>query len=261
MVNKNKLYAVICAGQSNEAGGAPDYTTSAEYLGFQRSYIFFNGTIQTYKFTTNNSESSISNPCPQTSLGKRFTELTGNPLLMIKYAYSGSCLVDNGSSYANGLWQIDGNTENYNGKFHYNKLVNEYLLPCIQYALKKGIQLEILGFSWCQGEGDSIDLFRTNNYKNEFTKLYNAVKNICIENNVASDNFCPIITRIHNNFNVGTRPYLSEMRTNLEELATELGGYWIDSDAYSLYSDNTHYNAIGQIQHGIDRAEILANLI
>lgn len=260
-VEKNKMYAVICAGQSNEAGGSTTGTNASQYLGSQRSYIFFNNNIQSYNFGVNNGESSLTSHCPQTSLGYRFTELTKMPLLMIKWAYAGSCLVDDGTSYVNGLWQIDGNSANYNSLFHYNKLVNNYLLPCIQYCESKNIELEILGFSWCQGEGDSVTQYRAENYKTHFTNLYNAIKNICVTNGVASPNFCPIITRIHNNFNAGTRPYLDLMRTNLSELATELDGYWINSDSYSLASDNIHWNASGQTQHGIDRAEILATLI
>jgi hypothetical protein len=262
------LDAIICMGQSNEAGGGSSSVGVAYRNSQPNTYIYFkpddtssnNGTLQQYQWGVNsmyNSNFLASNDC---SVGIEFNRLTGKPLLIIKYAVSGSALVDDGSTTtAVGLWQIDANNSRANNRLLYNMALNNFIIPCINYCTRNEITLNIIASCWTQGEADSNTLIRANNYQTELIRLFDALKTALLPYGVLSENYKPLITRIHNNFTVGTRPYLSTVRTALENVANYYGGQWINSDSYAVVADNTHWSDLGQEQHGIDRANKLVD--
>lgn len=255
-----QLDCVLFSGQSNENGGGVG-TAVSPYVDFQSSYSFFNNQLSSFKFGVNNNHLplELSYVCRQISFGKRYKDLTGKPILMLKYAYSGSCLVDNGTPYVNGLWQHDANPANCNGLKHSDIWLNDFVLPAIALAEKNGYRLNIIADAWCQGEGDSILQNRAENYYDKAIELFDWRKSQLEPLGVLSPTFRPLITRIHNNFNAGTRPYLDVVRTALVDIATHYSAEWINSDAYSLFADNIHWNYSGQVQHGIDTADKIVN--
>lgn len=217
--------------------------------------------IQYYNNSINSNYRSNKYPAADCSVGVKYYELTGKPLLIIKYALGGSALVDDGvTTTSAGIWQIDANATRANNLLHYDISMNNFIIPCIEQAQRRGIRLNIIADCWMQGETDTGILYRANNYQPELIRLFDATRAALTPYGVLSPNFKPLITRIHNNFpNQPTvRPYLSTVRTAQENVASYYGCEWIDSDAYSLAADLIHYNATGQIQHGIDRAIKLA---
>jgi hypothetical protein len=252
---------IVCAGQSNEAGGATG-TPSAIYSGFSKSYIFHNGIFQSYKFGVNNNHrpDQLNQVCRQTSLSFKFAELTNKPLFITKYAYGGSCLVDDGTPYVNGLWQIDANPLNVNSLPHFSIMMNDYVIPSIIWAQSKNIKLKLKAFCWTQGEGDAITEFRANNYEQELQRLFDEFLEILTPYNVIDVNFKFVVSRIHNNFNVGTRPFTEVVRTAQSNIIDTYDGVLINTDSYALAPDNVHWNNAGQEVHGIDTAIILSNL-
>lgn len=259
-----ELDTIICLGQSNEEGGDSSTTPTSQYLNSQpHTTIFYkpdatstnNGSIQFYNNAVNSNYRSNKYPAADCSVGVKYNELTGKPLLIIKYALGGSALVDDGvTTTTAGLWQIDANATRANNLLHYDIALNNFIIPCINQSIMRGLNLNILATCWCQGESDSTSLIRATNYQSELIRLFDALKTALIPYNVLSANYKPLITRIHNNFTPGTRPYLSTVRTAQENIDP----YFIDSDSFGLAADLTHYNNLGQIQHGIDRATKLA---
>lgn len=263
------LDAVITCGQSNEEGAGVTTTGGGIYDNSQPyTYIFYkpdntstnNGKLQKYNFNSgNNNYRTPVYVGPDISVGVKYHELTGKPLLIIKYALGGSALVDDGvTTTAAGIWQIDADATRANNLLHYSIALNNFIIPCINYCKANGITLNIIAFNWCQGETDSTSLLRSSAYESEFKRMFDALKTALTPYNVLSPNFRPLITRIHNNFTPGTRPFLTEIRTALVNLANYYGGQWINSDSYSLIGDLIHWDSAGQIQHGIDRATKLA---
>lgn len=266
-----KLKTVILAGQSNESGSAIG-TQTATYAGYHNNYIFYkpdatstnNGAFQCFKFGSNNAcvAGDLSKGCPATTLSYQFYQDTKEPLLIIKYAYGGSCLVDDGSVYTNGLWQIDANATNANNLVHYNILMNNFVIPAIQLAQSKHIELDFVSMFWCQGEGDSDSptAYRSQHYEAELIRLFDSVKTTLQAQGVMNAGFKPIISRIHNNFNPA-RAYSGAVRTALVNVANHYGSSWIDTDAYPLIADNTHFTMQGQETHGLDRNTALKTLL
>ena len=263
---RKKVKVFLFMGQSNEDGSTNSTPHSAEYLGYLNSFIFFkpdntatnNGEFNSYKWGVNNNTQGLPfYVCPQTSFGKYMYDQTGETVMMIKYSKGGSCLVDRGSAYASGNWEINANPAN--GTKHYDVAVNNFFIPAIQLLKKRQIDFEIVGAFWCQGESDSIFEDLANNYQSKLIELFDKLIEDLTPYNVLAQNFKPIITRIHNNFTPGTRPYLNTVRTALVNVANHYNSFWVNSDSYPVIADNTHWNNIGQEQHGIDRANIILN--
>jgi hypothetical protein len=269
LVNKRpilELDCVICLGQSNEEGGGDTSIDTAYQNSQPNTYIFYkpdntstnNGKLQKYHWGVNSNYRTQFYASPDCSIGIKYHELTGKPLLIIKYALGGSAMVDDGvTTTAAGIWQIDANSTRAGGLLHYNIALNNFIIPCINFCKANNIKLNILATNWCQGETDSTTLLRATNYESELIRLFDALQTALIPYDVLSPNYKPLITRIHNNFTPGTRPYLSTVRTALENVATHYGGQWINTDAYSLVADLTHWDKTGQQTHGIDRAQNL----
>jgi hypothetical protein len=263
-----ELDAIICLGQSNEEGGGTG-TPSAQYLGNQNNvYTFYkpdasstdNGAITQYYFGVSNSYRGVTLGIagPDISVGYSYNQSTGKPLLIIKYALGGSILVDDGvSTVAAGKWQIGADPTRSNNLVHFNIALNNFIIPCILKCQAKGIKLNIKAGFWCQGEADSTVLYCADNYQSTFIQLWDGIISTLTPYGILSPNFKPVITRIHNNFTPGTRPYLDTVRTALVNVANHYNSYWIDTDAYPVATDLTHWTAIGQQQHGIDRNTIL----
>ena len=263
------LDTIICMGQSNEQGdGTAD--VSVAYKNSQPNTLIFykpdetstdNGVLQKYNWALNSRYAGVNfRASPDCSVGIQYNALTGKPLLIIKYAVSGSALVDDGSTTtAVGLWQIDANNSRANNRRLYSIALNNFIIPCINYCTRNEITLNIIATCWTQGEADSNTYLRAINYETELIRLFDALKTALIPYGVLSENYKPLITRIHNNFTVGTRPYLNVVRGALENVANYYGGQWIDSDSYAVVADNTHWSNLGQEQHGIDRANKLVD--
>jgi len=262
------LDAIICMGQSNEQGDGTANVSNAYKNSQPNTLIFYkpdetstdNGVLQNYQWGVNSRYPGNFRASPDCSVGVEYNTLTGKPLLIIKYAVSGSALVDDGSTTtAVGLWQIDANNSRANNRLLYNMALNNFIIPCINYCTRNEITLNIIASCWTQGEADSNTLIRANNYQTELIRLFDALKTALLPYGVLSENYKPLITRIHNNFTVGTRPYLSTVRAALENVANYYGGQWINSDSYAVIADNTHWSNLGQEQHGIDRANKLVD--
>lgn len=262
------LDTIICLGQSNEEGGGSASPSGTTYNNSQpNTYIYYkpnntstdNGVFQKYNFQgKNNNYRAQYFVAPDISVGVKYHELTGKPLLIIKYTLGGSALVDDGVlTTAAGIWQIDANATRANNLLHYNIALNNFIIPCINNCYKNGISLNIISTCWTQGETDSGDLSRASNYEVQLIRLFDALQTALTPYNVLSPNYKPLITRIHNNFSPA-RPYATDVRTAQVNVANHYGGQWIDSDAYPLVADFTHWSNVGQETHGIDRATKLA---
>jgi hypothetical protein len=252
---------IIMAGQSNMEGdtsGTPDVSIQSN----DRALIFVkpndasstdNGWISRLRWGTNNNWRTISRSSvsPELSFAKAFTDAYAGEVCIIKYAYGGSALVDDGSSYVNGLWQVDANPANTNGLPHYSNMVNNFVIPCINKAKDGNMLLDLVAFAWCQGESDANSLTRSSNYEAALIALIDQLRTDLSSYRATSRVIEPIISRIHNNFSPA-RPYQNEVRTALENVAANYGQTVINTDSYSLGLDNIHFDVEGQKTHGED---------
>lgn len=251
-----RLKAIIMAGQSNCEGGVLN-SPSSTYLGHQNAWIFYkpdtaktdNGAIQTYIFGKNNAWRAVSLTYTgaEVAVGYNYNLLTGEYLLIIKYSLGGSFLVDDlVSTRAAGIWSVTADATRANGYQHYRILVDNYVIPCILYCEKSNTSLEIISIVWIQGEADTTVLYCADNYQTKLIELFDAIKARLEPYGVISPVFKPLIVRIHNNFTPGTRPYLSTVRTALENVAAHYNSAWINTDALTVHADNTHWPASSQ---------------
>jgi len=180
------LDAIICLGQSNEEGGDSATNPIAPYINSQHvTNIYYkpdltstdNGAFQKYNYGVNNNCRSNKYPGPDVSVGVQYNALTGKQLLIIKFAYGGSALVDDGSTVtANGIWQIDANATRANNLLHYDIALNNFIIPCLNRALQNGFRLNILATCWTQGETDANLLARATAYESELIRLFDALE-------------------------------------------------------------------------------------
>lgn len=267
---RKTLKTVIMAGQSNMEGGSNLAAPSATYQGYQRAWIYFktdssrtdNGIITQYNQAVNSSyRGQNAYVGPDVSVGYAYEAATGERILMIKYALGGSNLVDDGTSIqANGIWQIDADPTRASGILHYKILMNNFVIPCIKRCKAAGVDLDVVSFFWCQGEADANSPYRSSHYEAELIRLIDAVEDSLTAYNVKSSYFKPVITRIHNRFSPA-RPYANDVRTAQVNVANYYNSYWINSDAYPLIADSTHWTATGQQTHGSAFVSILTNSI
>lgn len=267
---RKSLKAVIMGGQSNMEGGSNLAAPSATYQGYQRAWIYFktdssrtdNGIITQYNQAVNSSyRGQNAYVGPDVSVGYAYEVATGERILMIKYALGGSNLVDDGTTIqANGIWQIDADPTRASGLLHYRILINNFVIPCIKRCKAAGIDIEIVSFFWCQGESDSNSSYRSSHYQTELIRLIDGLTDTLETYNAKSQYFKPIITRIHNRFDP-VRPYANDVRTAQVNVANYYNSYWINSDAYPLIADSTHWSNIGQQMHGNDFITILTNSV
>lgn len=267
MINKlinKKVKVYIFLGQSNEDGSTNTTPHSEQYLGYLNSFIFHkpdnsstnNGNFFSYKWgVNNNTQGNLFHVCPQTSFGKYMYDQTGETIFMIKYSKGGSALIDRGTPYANGNWEVNANPAN--GTKHYNIAINNFIIPAIQLLKNRNVDFEICNLFWCQGESEAFGGL-AEFYEPKLIELINKLIEDLTPFNCLSQKFKPIITRIHNNFNP-VRPYTNEVRAAQINVANYYNAPWVDSDSYPVIADNVHWNNIGQEQHGIDRGNIIIN--
>lgn len=270
------LPIVVMAGQSNMEGDNSDTTAlSAPYVGaLTNAKVYFknttsgttNGVIQNLQNGVNNNwrSATLSSNGPEIGVGYHLPLLISHQIGIIKYSLGGSRLVDDGVTVSNaGLWDVDGNASRA-GAFglHFPILVNNFVKPALQKYIDAGFNPRLYAFSWCQGEADATIQYCADNYQTKLVQLLNQFKIDLqpFEPNVVNMNV--IITRIHNNFNPGTRPYLTEVRTAQENVGnTYANALWLNSDSYAVKTDNIHWTRQAQAaQHGQAVAIELANI-
>lgn len=265
--------ACILCGQSNMAGGdtaagSPDST----YTSVQpNTWIFYkpndyssslNGSIQQLLYNFNNSWRTTDLPSngPEVSIGYTYYMATGRPLLIIKYAYGGSALVDPGVSYVNGIWQWDADPSHTSGLPHYNIMMNNFVIPALYKAKANGIIVNLKAFVWCQGETDAGNAIMAAGYESALTSLFNKFNTDISPYGIKSPNFNFIISRTHNNFSPA-RPYQNNIRTAQQNVATAFGCPIINTDGYGLNADFIHFTRAAQASnHGIDIANSILSL-
>lgn len=270
------LPVVVMAGQSNMEGDNSETTAlTAPYTGvLSNAKIYFkttssgttNGVIQSFQNGVNNQwrTSQLPDNGPEVGVAYHTPLLISHQIGIVKYSLGGSRLVDDGvTNSASGLWDVNGDAGRAGvWGLHYYILVNNFVKPAIQKFIDAGFTPRIYAFSWCQGEADATIQYCALNYETKLTQLLNQFKTdlASIEPNVANMNI--IITRIHNNFNPGTRPYLTEVRTAQANVAANyLNAHMINSDGYAVKSDNIHWTRQAQAaSHGQDVANVIASI-
>ncbi len=262
---KDTLNCVFMFGQSNMEGGV-NTALNATYLNYQKTLAWWKtdstlaniGTIASYNYsvTSNWRTSSLTYVGPDCSLGYSFYNSTGKPLLIMKYSLGGSALVDDGTTIAAGLWQVDADYAHASGIKHYDKAINNFIIPLIKHCQSSGIKLNILATFWCQGESDANSLYRSSNYETTLITLLDSIRSRVEPYGVLSQFYKPVITRIHNRFSPA-RPYQNEIRTALVNVANHYNSYWINGDGFDLYSDFIHWTPAGQVSHGLKMDTIL----
>ncbi len=263
------LNGILMKGQSNEEGG--DNTGSA-VIGttqLQKALIYYkpndnsstdNGSMQSLMSSINN----IWRPAtvgavvgPESGFGKSWSDEHIDPIIILKYGYGGSGLVDAGAALPNGCWQIDS----VNAQPHYRLSVDNFDIPALKKLKAAGYLVNIKALHWCQGEAEANDVTgKYLTYQYELTRLINQV-NIDLAPYIANPGGIKlIITRIHNNFSPA-RPFQNEVRAAQVATASALNMPYIDSDAYAVASDFVHWTKIAQNQHGIDVYNIYKTLL
>lgn len=265
---------VILLGQSNVWGGtnqaAPLTYTNTQvntFVYLKPDLTYANtGRLQYYRQGLNNNQdnSGLSQVGPDISLGYNYFQMTGKQLLIIKYARSGSSLIDDGvGAFTNGLWQIDADSTRSFGLIHYRNLIHKILIPCIQQCAARDIKLNIISNIWGQGESEASAALAltsyTSRYKTEFIRLHEAIKTSLTPYNVLSPSFKPLIMKLHNSFTPGTRPSLALIKQSQDSICTYYNCQKINTDTFRKASDSTHFSAVGSISFGYMAAYYLAN--
>lgn len=273
------LPIIVMAGQSNEEGDNADTAPiSAPYTGvLADAKVFFknnitatnNGVIQSLQAGVNNqwrtgTSSIINSIGPEISLGYQLPIDISHPIGVVKFSLGGSRLVDNGVTNSNGgLWDVDGDASR-GGSFGllFPILVNYFVLPAIQKYIAAGYTPKIAAFHWCQGEADATIEYCADNYQTKLVQLLDTFKDLVRAADPNVDNMAVVISRIHNNFTPGTRPYLNTVRAAQVSIGTSYtNASWIDTDSYPVKPDNTHWTKAAQITHGNDITNILSAIL
>ncbi len=266
--NRITVDCLLMAGQSNEVGHDSIGSPTSTYTSVQKNTLIWykpntidstnNGVLQEFLYGKNNQweTAALNYNGPELVTGYNYYQATGRRLLIIKYGYDGSGLVDDGTVWANGLWQWDANSTNASGLLHYSNFINNFIIPCILKCKANGIDLNIKGLSWCQGETDALDAERSAAYETTLIAMINRLVTDLTPYNVLNSGFKPIISRI----NAPTRTYRAAVRTAQANVATSFNCPLIDTDGYPLLADNVHYTRAGQETHGADVCTALLTL-
>lgn len=269
----NPIGLIVMCGQSNmEGNNASDVLSSPYTLQYSNPTIYYKrttlvsdtGKVQAFWSGKNNQwrYTYLSNIGPETSLAYELSK-QDKKYGIVKYSLGGSALVDafqGKLSYSAGIWCVN-TTKAAGGQFgkHFDTLMQSFILPAIQRYKNLGYTPYIEAFSWCQGEYESgTGTYEATHYEPELKRLIDSFK-VGVNPYASTQNMKVIISRIHNNFKVGTRPQLNAIRTALVNTANYYGsnGYWINTDLYPIRTDSVHWSKSGQIIHGQDIANII----
>ena len=255
---KQYIDAIIMIGQSNMVGGNTTGTTSPTYTVPQsNTYIYTNKDLSsanmfqplTYPINQNWYSAVQQYNGQELSFGYNYNLQTGKKIIIIKYAYAGSMMVDTGGVWVNGLWQWNANLSNCNGYPHYNNLMNYFIYPCIAQCKAQNIKLNVKSISIVQGETDAAYYTCATNWETVTISLIDKIKSELNTLGVLSPNFKPIIFRT--NYQC-PRTYLSQLRTAQQNVANHYGTTYIDTDSYPIGSDNVHWTKTAQDQAGLN---------
>jgi len=265
------LPIVIFAGQSNSEGDNVETSIPTEYAGSTANVLIFkkstntstaDGVVQILNPGTNNNfRTPMTGYGPETSTGKDLYAATGKQIGLIKYALGGSKLVDNGVESAGGTWEKSFETTT-NSPENYKILKDYFVIPGMAGFVAAGYAPYIAAICWCQGEADTATYEQASVYETKITQFFNDLKADLQGNFPEIMNARFVITRIHNHFTAGTRPYLNEIRTALQNVGDNYpNAVWLDGDSWPVKADFTHWTKPGQTLHGQVIANDLKNYI
>lgn len=272
--HREVIPVIVMAGQSNMEGPNDASAVPSPYnLLLPNAKVFYKkstdgpeGEIASLQYGVNNNwrESELKTCGPELSIGYQLPLEIGGKIGIIKYSLGGSRLVDDSVTECKaGLWDVNGDPSRAGAYgLHFKKLVNNFVKPAIQKYIDAGYTPKIAAFVWCQGESDATIQYCAKNYEVKLTQLLNEFKNQLRTLDPGVDTMQVVISRIHNNFTPGKRPYLIEVRTALENVGNKYtNAHWINTDAYPLMPDSTHWTKAGQIMHGLDITNTLKEVI
>jgi hypothetical protein len=265
------LDVIVMAGQSNMVGNNSWIAMPIEYTSPMPFVLTFfkgntsavdDGVIQPLQYGVNNNwAANDRTSCgSEISLGSELSIVNARRIGVVKYAYNGSMLVDDGSLiYDAGLWDVNANAARCGtGGKHFDIFVNRFVLPAIAKYKALGYTPRISGFCWTQGEADASRSFQSSHYQERMIQMIDSFKSV-VNPYASTANMQVVISRLHNKFRVGERPYLNTVRTAQVNIANHYGvnGHWIDTDTYGVASDSTHFIKQAEIDMGIAMANFI----
>jgi len=168
---------------------------------------------------------------PEITLARKIYQ-SGSDLMIFKCAVGGTDLAN------------DWNKSN-SGDFPLYKIMMEQLDTAFVRLNEAGIDFKIAGFFWMQGESDAADTYRANAYENNL-RLF--IQNIRTDLNSPELPF--IIGRIGNKMGAPLIHYEIVRTAQVHVAETDPFVEWIDTDDFSMVSDNLHYDSQGLIDLG-----------
>lgn len=237
--SKYKVY--ILAGQSNMAGVGMNHELPQEYLGVQENVkIYAEGTVDASKRCTWSSLSpgfGSASGCfgPELSFGKVMT--SANPedkILLIKCGWSGTNL------------QNDWRPPSAGGT---TGVLYKNLVETVNNALAEldpGIDYELSGMCWMQGESDACSIYPAREYEDTLTAFINDVRK---EFNAPALPF--IIAMIDDSDVWAEHAIVRQAEINVSRNVPNVGIF----DTKDYDTDGTHYRTQGILDMGVDFAK------
>jgi hypothetical protein len=255
-IYKEDIDCIVINGQSNEESSSNVGSPKAEYLNQPKVIMFHkvndpgstdNGRLETLLYGRNQAWRTLALGYngPELAFGYKYVQETGRRVLIIKYAYSGSAMVDDGSVFANGLWQWDANPANCNGLPHYSNMMNNFVIPGILKAQAAGFNVNLKAMLPGVCESDAVSAVRSAAFQTTLISFIDKFIEDVEPYGVLSPNFTPIIKRLHNNFSPA-RAYQDVIRTAQENVAAHYNTTYIDTDSYPLLPDLIHWTRDGE---------------
>jgi len=258
--NANQVLLIVEIGQSNmetcEASGTtPSGIYTAPQTGFKiytngakiaypavPAYTPNLGSFDTLEWGVNNTWRTVAGTGPELGIAYHLKNDWGiNEAYFVKYALGAAAMVDNGTVSNVGLWQKNPVIANCDGYDHLRILLYHFLIPAIFLLRSQGKEPYVV-LVGAQGEADSVIQFRAENWETKAIEMVQHIKDVLKPFNVGAERMHVIWMQLHNKFNAGTRPYITTVRTGIQNLCDHFNGTCVTNvNSYAVNADNIHY--------------------
>jgi len=260
---------IIIWGQSNaENGQTSGATPSSIYTAVQDARIWWMGsgvytspqlgTFPNLQWGVNNKWRAITGCGPELGLAYHLkNDYNISNLVILKYTLGGSCMVDNGvDTIAAGIWQLNPNSTRASGYLHCANMLFNFIQPAIAKLIANGEHPYIVGIHGSQGEGDTDNEYRGENWYAKATEMMQYWIDMLVEYNVGVQKAIITHTVLHDH---SYNDWLATVQQAQQDYCDHFNGVLIKNvNSWSYNADNVHYTWQAQCdKHGKAIADII----
>ncbi len=232
-------YLILLAGQSNMVGQGK-IEDILERNRFKNIYYFNYGMGTTFGIDSSKfgPEYGISRELKENFPRKKF--------IILKYAVSGSSLLDWSPKYTSRNAEITGHPE-------FGNLYDSLLTKI--YSVTKDLKVKKVGLVWMQGERDARIPEAGVNYFQNFKLFINAIRR---------DLDSPDLPVVYGRINppVSMYPAVDTVVSAQEKISLEIPNiFLLNTGALEKWGDSIHYSSAGQLELGLEFGKRIAELL